>query len=501
MSVAYYSLPPLSATKTRPLVLPTVTASSHQAAGLHYSMISDPTTRSGGATSSSRGPTSVPIFALSSVPPSLPSYAHKAPLVGVRTIDVPPPATSMLLPGRYGGRLQVEVAQSESSQAASFSSAEGAATSEVGMAPFTSFAGTFTGGSFSRMASRVLAQVGSTGAPRTFRCPVCMENVREQDRFVMECCGQAEHGCCLECSSTYVKGLIQDGRVTHVPCLVGGTSCGSGASEEEVRQLTDDPTYEKFERFRRMQQDRRLRECPGCKVLCHPDEGEDHEIVPQMVCKACHTPFCYYHSNAHPDRPCEEYRREMAREERLLIEGINGVKPCPNPDCGINTEKLSGCNHMTCGSCKIDWCWTCGLAIANVAWHYNPGNPNGCQQFQDSEHVANSRLLRCLRVSMLPVVLVSLLIFFASSLTAIVWAPVVSILIGPCVRCDCNIIGMVVAVFTYLPFIVFQVFWLAPALLLNTLLCPCGSSTDTLYFLTSVPFSSVMSLLEGGAAH
>jgi hypothetical protein len=35
------------------------------------------------------------------------------------------------------------------------------------------------------------------------------------------------------------------------------------------------------------------------------------------------------------------------------------VKMCPNPDCGIATEKTSGCNHITCGNCRTHWCYVC----------------------------------------------------------------------------------------------------------------------------------------------
>jgi len=33
------------------------------------------------------------------------------------------------------------------------------------------------------------------------------------------------------------------------------------------------------------------------------------------------------------------------------------TKKCPN--CEITTQHAGGCNHMTCPSCNIHWCWTC----------------------------------------------------------------------------------------------------------------------------------------------
>jgi hypothetical protein len=35
------------------------------------------------------------------------------------------------------------------------------------------------------------------------------------------------------------------------------------------------------------------------------------------------------------------------------------VKMCPNTECGVATEKISGCNHITCANCHIHWCYVC----------------------------------------------------------------------------------------------------------------------------------------------
>ncbi|CAE8623274.1 unnamed protein product, partial [Polarella glacialis] len=99
-------------------------------------------------------------------------------------------------------------------------------------------------------------------------------------------------------------------------------SCGAMASKEEVQELTDQDTFEKYERFGRMQLDTQLRQCPLCGVLCKPAERADGEVVAEMRCAACASQFCYYHSNAHSGKPCEEYRLQVAKEERLAFRAL-----------------------------------------------------------------------------------------------------------------------------------------------------------------------------------
>lgn len=349
-------------------------------------------------------------------------------------------------------------------------------------------------GSFlQRATSQVLGQVSAVGGPRTFRCSICYENVHEDERVVLEACGNADHGCCQECMQHYITGLVADGRVNAI-CCPQGKECGAQASADEIQDLIDDDAYDRYMRFLSMQRDRTLRQCPACSLLCKPEVDEDGEVVAEMRCRACGQELCYYHSSAHIGRPCEEYRREMAKEERLTMEGaLKGTRPCPS--CGIPTDKVSGCNHMTCGTCQDDWCWICGNTLDNIAWHYNPGNVGGCAQFQDSN--TGGRLMQCLRVLMWPVMVFSLALFAACTLTGLVWIVICAVIVGPFVRCDGGKISTCAAVFTYLPFLVFQVAWLAVAAVLQLLLLPCGATSGTLFFLMQVPFASVMAVMEG----
>jgi hypothetical protein len=40
-----------------------------------------------------------------------------------------------------------------------------------------------------------------------------------------------------------------------------------------------------------------------------------------------------------------------------------GIKSCPG--CGTATEKMGGCDHMSCAvpKCGTHWCWHCGAKV------------------------------------------------------------------------------------------------------------------------------------------
>ena len=51
------------------------------------------------------------------------------------------------------------------------------------------------------------------------------------------------------------------------------------------------------------------------------------------------------------------------------------VKQCPK--CGMWTEKIDGCNHMTCIECKYQWCWLCRGEYSEI--HFFIGRCAGLQ--------------------------------------------------------------------------------------------------------------------------
>ena len=86
----------------------------------------------------------------------------------------------------------------------------------------------------------------------------------------------------------------------------------------------------------------------------------------------------------------------------------NNVGKCPH--CGFGTEKIDGCNQMTCSKCRNQWCWICGGKYRNG--HFSEANLFGCPggQFQNNSRCGN------VFMKILMLILLPLILFFGPSI-------------------------------------------------------------------------------------
>lgn len=104
----------------------------------------------------------------------------------------------------------------------------------------------------------------------------------------------------------------------------------------------------------------------------------------KMVCPACLTAFCGLCRNPwmfgradHSYRACREYMRRIPQGlhdgDRFALAAFG--RRCPG--CSRLTERISGCNHMTC-PCGIEWCYACENRWSPT--HYACRDPDGAAQ-------------------------------------------------------------------------------------------------------------------------
>jgi len=319
----------------------------------------------------------------------------------------------------------------------------------------------FAGNSVGRSVSLQSAETGGglsvavpSLAPRhEFQCRICLQHCDHCiQRSFKDCPVPTLHAVCEHCLRCYLTGRINERKVKQLQCpLYGREGCTAEIRNEDL-QVLPEAILQKYQRFKAMEEDPTLRECPECQELvkpamlpCEDLEAEVLGIQSAMSCSQGHQ-FCYYHSNAHPigEGFCEEYAQREAEASREAM-ASQGAKQCPR--CQTQILKHDGCNHMVCLACQCHWCWTCGTDLTgrlNLGWHYNPANPNGCMQFSALEKNNASKLTLLARAIALPGAILGFLIFWSTLPLWIVCGlgvlvAVVALLLVGCAWCSATI--------------------------------------------------------------
>jgi hypothetical protein len=201
-----------------------------------------------------------------------------------------------------------------------------------------------------------------------FHCGICLENESIDKGFFYSSCKFSDtHRYCKDCLGSYARVQIKEG-ITELKCP-DPEACGGRATDAEVACLVDTETYQKYLTFKESKANPNMRVCATCSRHCYGSSD-----TPSMTCE-CGAQFCFTHDLAHPGVSCAVYAsrvRKTELESDRLVKRI--TKKCPL--CKADTIKNGGCNHMTCVSCKGNWCWICAREMGEG--HYDATNLFGC---------------------------------------------------------------------------------------------------------------------------
>jgi E3 ubiquitin-protein ligase RNF14 len=75
----------------------------------------------------------------------------------------------------------------------------------------------------------------------------------------------------------------------------------------------------------------------------------------------------------------QDARREADLVNQLLSLKVMATNTRKCPGCGVPTDKVFGCNKMTCAYCGQMWCWRCGAAVEG----YDHFSAATCVLFED----------------------------------------------------------------------------------------------------------------------
>mmetsp|Transcript_27857 Transcript_27857/g.24645 ORF Transcript_27857/g.24645 Transcript_27857/m.24645 type:complete len:471 (+) Transcript_27857:37-1449(+) len=223
----------------------------------------------------------------------------------------------------------------------------------------------------------------------TYFCNICFTKYPIDEGFTLRTC---QHQFCIECMKGFCTNKISNGQVNmkcFFPCEDNNNkACGDEIEEEDIRQLVDDETWQKYEKFKSNLENTLSRQCPYCD---NTQVGDKLNSVITCDNAECGKQYCLYHSNAHPmSESCESYDLRTAKENKMNENAIkelgDNVKPCPK--CDFRIIKNGGCNHMKCVKCGCSFCWLCMEVIEDVELpnHYKDENSK-CkgQQFAGME--------------------------------------------------------------------------------------------------------------------
>ena len=215
-------------------------------------------------------------------------------------------------------------------------------------------------------------------------CNVCFDEVEEEEKkFNALPCG---HICCTQCWTNYLKTLITEAKVEHIKCV--DHKCKEIISEEFIlSHIKDDnklvDKYNKFKKRALIIEDKNKKQCP--KPDC--DSFLEKSTLSKYVkCENGHE-YCFECLKPpHGGTACDA----LLEKELLKWTKNKRVKRCPR--CKIYTEKNEGCNHMTCVSCKYQWCWLCEGQYSYD--HYRYGKCEGLQ-FIKADNLKQAQRIYC----------------------------------------------------------------------------------------------------------
>ena len=183
------------------------------------------------------------------------------------------------------------------------------------------------------------------------------------------------HSFCKICWLTYIKNELIEKKQIKIKCM--DHLCNEILPEMVIYTIIKDDKnlilkYNENKLRQEILNNPKKKFCPypNCNSYAILNEKNNKNVK----CENGHL-FCFYclqkpHDNLECNKELDEKMEEFAKKKF--------IKKCPN--CGCWTEKIDGCNHITCIECTYQWCWLCNNKYTSE--HYSSGKCKGFQFFK-----------------------------------------------------------------------------------------------------------------------
>jgi E3 ubiquitin-protein ligase RNF144 len=187
-------------------------------------------------------------------------------------------------------------------------------------------------------------------------CPICF---CDADSLCMFHCG---HACCTDCAISFLSSKIEEGMIgERLRCFSVAPPCKERLRQGDVRRALGKmkggaALWEKY-RARALESTAGVTPCPqpGCEFRFIRDPAE-----PLFRCPSCKVKSClecgtvWHHGLSHAANKARLANRGLLD---FAAQNPGMCRRCPR--CGALTEKISGCNAVSC-RCGTAFCWGCG---------------------------------------------------------------------------------------------------------------------------------------------
>ena len=210
---------------------------------------------------------------------------------------------------------------------------------------------------------------GKGNAEREETCSVCQcEFTVAGDGGAGLCC-PSSHFMCNECAGVYCKSVVDDIHVSYPPkCPMCRALMPMDhfQAQLDTKQLAAVKTHAAEIALKPNEMLARCQKCDYFEVETKPGS-----VV--WWCAACGYGNCFvcnkdlprgvlkYDLTKSPHALCGSLRFIKSKVEKAIEEGSQ--MQCPA--CGLSGRKDDACTHMSCPKCLLEWCYVCGVGVAD----------------------------------------------------------------------------------------------------------------------------------------
>jgi len=180
-------------------------------------------------------------------------------------------------------------------------------------------------------------------------CSICFGNLI--DSYTLHNC---KHKFCFSCLQYPIRTAETD--INALPILCSDISCRKPLALVDIRNLCSIESLKKICKLAFKQylitNPKLYQSCPtpNCEQIYRVKESEKN-----FICDICQKGYCTLcREVSHGSIACDKVKDENDLKKL-------GLKRCPS--CQVVIQKIDGCNHIDCQTCRKHFCWICADEI------------------------------------------------------------------------------------------------------------------------------------------